>query len=400
MSDPYLSKSTNLKNSTATFRSQVGSLLFLVVIFLLNFLSRIVLSPLMPTIETELKIGHEEAGSLFFFISLGYCIMLLGSGFVSSRLTHRKTIIFSSVAVGGALLLVGLSSHLWEIRFGLLLVGMAAGLYIPSGIATITGLVSSRDWGKAIGIHEIAPNLSFIAAPFIAEALLRTYSWQGVLIVIGIASMVVAVVFAFLGKGGDFPGEAPNARVVRGILIEPSFWIMIFLFTLGIGGTLGVYSMIPLYLVSERGMDRAWVNTLLGLSRISMIGGGLFAGWVTDRLGLKQTLKVVFLSTGLATVMLGMASESWILIIVFVQPLLATGFFPAGFAALPRLGSSSFKNVAVSFTIPFGFLLGAGAIPAGIGLMGELGSFSLGFTVLGGLFFGGFILVRYLKLSD
>ncbi len=175
---------------------------------------------------------------------------------------------------------------------------------------------------------------------------------------------------------------------------------MIFLFTLGIGGTLGVYSMIPLYLVSERGMERTWVNTLLGLSRILMIGGGLFAGWVTDRLGLKQTLKAVFLSTGLATIMLGMASESWILIIIFIQPLLATCFFPAGFAALPRMGSPSFKNVAVSFTIPFGFLLGAGAIPAGIGFIGEVGSFSLGFTILGGLFFGGFILVRYLKFTD
>ena len=112
----------------ASFRSQVGFLLFLVIIFFLNFLSRIALSPLMPSIEEELKIGHEEAGSLFFLISLGYCIMLLGSGFVSSRLTHRKTIVLSSAAVGGALLLVGLSSHLWQIRFGLILVGMAAGL--------------------------------------------------------------------------------------------------------------------------------------------------------------------------------------------------------------------------------------------------------------------------------
>jgi NNP family nitrate/nitrite transporter-like MFS transporter len=378
----------------------VGSLLYLVAIFLLNFLSRIVLAPLMPTIEEELKIGHEEAGSLFFIISLGYCIMLLGSGFVSSRLTHRRTIVLSAMAVGGALLWVGLSSHLWGIRFGLLLLGMAAGLYIPSGMATITGIVSSRDWGKAIGIHELAPNLSFIIAPLIAEILLRAYSWQGVLMVLGIASMAVAVVYAFLGKGGDFRGEAPNSRIVRCILTEPSFWIMIVLFALGIGGTIGVYSMIPLYLVSERGMERTWVNTLLGLSRILTLGVTLLAGWVTDRLGPKQTLKAVFLSTGLATILLGMASESWIIIIIFIQALLATSFFPAGFAALPRIGSPSFKNVAVSFTIPFGFLLGAGAIPAGIGFIGEVGSFSLGFTILGGLFFGGFILVRYLKFTD
>ncbi|MFB3886605.1 MAG: nitrate/nitrite transporter [Thermodesulfobacteriota bacterium] len=382
-----------------SFRSQVGSLLFLVLIFLLNFLSRTILSPLMPTVEEELKIGHEEAGFLFFLISLGYCLMLLGSGLISSRFTHRRTIIFSSLAVGGALLIAGLSSNLWGIRFGFLLVGMAAGIYMPSGIATITGLVSSRDWGKAMGVHELAPNLSFMAAPLIAEVLLRTYSWQGVLIVIGIASMASSGIFACFGKGGDFRGEPPNARVIRSILTEPSFWIMIFFFALGVAGTLGVYSMIPLYLVSERGMDRTWVNTLFGLSRVLMIGGGLFAGWMTDRMGLKRTLKAVFLSTGLVTALLGMASDSWIIILIFIQPLLASCFFPAGFAALPRMGSARFKNVAVSFTIPFGYLLGGGAIPAGLGFIGEAGSFSLGFAILGSLFFGGFLMVRYLKLA-
>jgi hypothetical protein len=44
-------------------------------------------------------------------------------------------------------------------------------------------------------------------------------------------------------------------------------------------------------------------------------------------------------------------------------------------------------------------LLG-GAIPVGIGLMGEIGFFSLGFTLLGGLILGGLILIRYLKLND
>lgn len=383
-----------------SFLSQMGPLFFLVGIFFLNILSRVILSPLMPTVEKDLKMGHDEAGTLFFLISLGYCIILLASGFVSSRLNHRRTIILSSMALGGALLIVGLSHHLWGIRFGLLLLGMAAGLYLPSGISTITGLVSPKDWGKAIGIHELAPNLGFFAAPFLAEALLRFFSWRGVMTVLGLASILAALVFAFFGKGGDFPGEAPNSRILRTVLVEPSFWIMMALFTLGIGASLGVYTMIPLYLVSEKGIERTWANILLGLSRISTLFIAVFAGWLTDRLGLRQTLKVILLITGLITASLGMAPGSWIVLIIFLQPMLATSFFPAGFAALSRIGSPSIKNVAVSLTVPVSFLLGGGAIPAGIGLMGEVGSFSLGFTILGGLFFGGFILVRYLKFTD
>lgn len=383
-----------------SFRSQVGPILFLVAIFLLNFLSRVTLSPLMVMIEGELKIGHEGAGSLFFLVSLGYCTMVLGSGFVSSRLTHRKTIILSAMAVGGVLLMIGLTPSLWGIRLELILLGMAAGLYLPSGISTITGLVDPKDWGKAIAVHELAPNLGYMIAPLLSEALLGWFSWRGVLMVLGIVSMLAAVVFSVFGKGGNFHGDTPNSRTVRNILFEPTFWIMVTLFTLGIGATLGVYAMMPLYLISERGMERTWANTLLGLSRISTVGMVLLGGWVTDLLGPKRTLKVVFLTLGLITILLGIAPQSWIIWIVFLQPLITAWFFPPGFVALSRMGSPSTKNVVVAFTVPVGYLLGGGAIPAGIGFVGEVASFSLAFTILGGLLLGGFVLVRYLKFID
>jgi NNP family nitrate/nitrite transporter-like MFS transporter len=387
------------KDSTS-FLPQAGPLFFLVGTFLLNFLARIVLSPLMPTVEQDLKLGHDEAGSLFLLISLGYCIGLLGSGFVSSRLNHRRTIILSSLAVGGALLVVSFSYHLWAIRYGLLVLGAGAGLYLPSGIATITELVKPEHWGKAIAIHELAPNLGFVTAPLLSEALLNWTSWRGVLILFGIGSIAAGMVFAFFGKGGNLRGEAPNSKILRSILVEPSFWIVMALFTLGIGASFGVYAMIPLYLVSERGMERTWANTLLGLSRILTPGMAFLSGWVTDRLGVKQTLKVVFLTVGVGTVMLGIVPGSWIILIVFLQPMFGACFFPPGFAALSQIGSQTVKNVAISLTVPVGFLLGGGAIPAGIGLLGEMGFFPLGFIILGGLLLGGVLLAPHLKFHQ
>jgi fucose permease len=61
---------------------------FLVGIFLLNFSARIILSPLLPTIEEELAISHGQAGFFFFLISAGYLLGLLSSGFFASRVTH------------------------------------------------------------------------------------------------------------------------------------------------------------------------------------------------------------------------------------------------------------------------------------------------------------------------
>jgi NNP family nitrate/nitrite transporter-like MFS transporter len=149
----------NMNKSSAPLSSQVVPLILITGIFFLNFISRIILAPLMPTIENDLGIGHGEAGALFFMISLGYFAALMGSGFFSYHLTHRKTIILSSMVSGAALFAISISHTMWGIRLGLLIVGMAAGIYLPSGLSTLTSLVRSRDWGKAIAIHEMAPNL-------------------------------------------------------------------------------------------------------------------------------------------------------------------------------------------------------------------------------------------------
>ena len=378
----------------------MGPIFLLTGIFLLNFLSRVILAPLLPTIERDLEVGHGEAGSLFLLISLGYFVSLLTSGFVAARLMHYRTIILSASAIGLALITISLSDTHLGVLLGLVLLGLAAGLYLPSGISTLTSMVSPDQWGRALAIHELAPNLGFVAAPLISEALLKWFSWRGILAVTGVASIIAGLTFARFGKGGRFPGEAPSIESFGTILAKPAFWIMTILFSLGITGSLGVYAMLPLYLVADRGTDQYWANILVALSRVSGLGMAFVAGWATDRLGAKRIMATVFLLTGSMTILLGLVKGYWLVIIVFLQPMLAVCFFPAGFAALSCIGPSKARNVAVSLTIPLAFLIGAGGIPTGIGIMGDFSSFALGFGLVGGLILVGTILSLTLKLPE
>jgi len=388
------------KPNTTSFRSQTGPIFLLAGIFFLNFISRIILAPLLPTIERDLAVGHSEAGSLFLLISMGYFVSLLGSGLVASRLMHSRTIVLSATAIAIALFAITFSTSLLGIRLGLILLGLAAGLYLPSGISTLTSLVSPNQWGKALAIHELAPNLSFVAAPLISEALLLWFPWRTVLAVLGVASLLAGIVFARFGRGGKFPGDAPSVASFRTILTKPAFWIMTVLFSLGITGSLGVYAMLPLYLVAERSIDQHLANTLVAFSRISGLGMAFLAGWATDRFGARRVMAAVFFLTGTMTVLLGIIKGYWIVVIVFLQPMLAVCFFPAGFAALSCIGPPSSRNVAVSLAIPFAFLIGAGAIPTGIGVMGDTFSFAFGFALVGVLILFGLILSLTLKLPQ
>ena len=206
--------------------------------------------------------------------------------------------------------------------------------------------------------------------------------------------------FARSGRGGTFPGESPRPGTLSILMANPSFWIMVALFSLGIGASIGIYSMLPLYLVAEREMVRSWANYLVAISRISALAIVFLSGIVTDRLGPKVAMGSVFLGTGLITLLLGVVPVSWVVLIVFLQPMMATCFFPPGFAALSRIGPPRVRNISLSFTFPPAFLLGGGAIPAGIGVLGEMGFFDLGISLVGGIVMSGLILLHYLKFQE
>ncbi len=386
--------------SANSFLNQLGPLLILTSIFFLNFASRITPAPLAPRIEMDLNLTHADAGALFFMISLGYFITLIGSGFVSARFNHKRTIIISNTALGFALIGTSFCTGPWTLRLGLFTVGMAAGLYLPSGIATLTSLIPSRHWGKAIAIHEIAPNLSFIAAPLICQAVLVWYSWRMVFLLMGMVSLIISPVFVRYSRGGEFKGAAPSFVSFRQLGGNLSFWVMVLLFSLGIISTLGIYTMLPLYLVTEHAIDINLANTLIALSRIPCMIMAFVGGWATDRIGPRRTLRIVFLIAGLMTLFLGIASRSVILYIVFLQPLVAVCFFPAGFAALSLIVPAKSRNIAVSLIVPLAFVVGGGLVPVFIGFIGDMGSFAFGITICGGLITAGSIFTGMLKFSD
>jgi MFS transporter, NNP family, nitrate/nitrite transporter len=378
----------------------LGPVSFLAVLFLINFTSRVILSPLLPTIEKELAMSHSQAGFLFFLSSAGYLTGLISSGLLSSRSTHRFTIVVSIAGVGAAMLGIAAAQVPWQIRGGLFGLGFAAGLYLPSAIATITALVDRQHWGKAIAVHEVAPNLAFFLSPFIAELFLKWSGWRAALGTLGVLALVASTAFCRFGRGGDFPGESPASSAFGTLARTPAFWLIVVLFALGVSSTVGVYAMLPLYLVAERKLEPTWANTIVALSRVHGPILGLLGGWASDKLGAKQTIVISLTFTGIVTFLLGPLSGAWLNVAVLLQPLLAVWFFPAAFAAIAMIMPAKARNVAVAFSVPFGFVIGAGVIPTFIGAMGDDGAFANGFALTGALIACGGLLAMLLKLPS
>lgn len=384
----------------ASFKAMIPSILFLTLLFYMSFIGRFIFAPLMPSIVKDLDLSSGQAGSIFMIGSLGVFVGSVLSGFVSSRITHRRTMIFSMFAISVALFASALIDSLRFMWGVFLIVSMAAGLNLPSNMAVITAIVRREDWGKALAVQQMGPPLSLITGPLFCVILLPYFSWRIPLSFLAGITLIVAISLMKFGKFGDFPGDAPNMSHMKSIVTLRSFWIIVILFALGIGGQVGVYAMMPLYLVSEHGMNTGTTNTLIGLSQVSALFMTFFSGWVTDRIGEKRAIAVFLMISGLITMLLGMASGPALKLIIFLQPASIVCYFPAGFAALARIVQPHMRSLVTAWATPVAFFVGGGFFPVVLGFMGQNYSFAMGFILAGVVIVIGSTLVIFLNLLE
>lgn len=368
-----------------TFGKVLPSILFITSLFLLNFVSRLILAPLLPFIEQDLNLSHTASGSFFLLISIGYCFSILTSGFISARLSHKTAIVLSAVITGLVLCVLPLCTSLTMFRTALFCLGLGAGIYLPSGLATITNIVPPAYWARAIAVHELAPNLGAVAAPLAVVFLTGWISWLQCLWLLGVMLIILGAIYWLKGSTSGGYGVRPDYAMCREILRIREFWLMIVFFSTAIASALGLYTMLPLYLVAEKGFALNDANHLVAWSRAAGIMMPFVGGWFGDRFGNRRVMAVVLLGTGLLTIPMGLYSGTTLIVFVVLQAMLVPCYFPSALAELSRIGKGRGANVVVSLCIPLAFVFGGGLIPVMIGSIGDNASLGLGFICAGSL---------------
>lgn len=368
-------------------------LLFLTLLFYLNFVARILLSPLAPVMEEELGYTHAGTGSLFLMTSLGYFLGMFASGLISSRWTFTQTIQLSVAGFGLSLIFIAFGQTYWQIGGLVAVLGFMAGIYIPAGMAKLTELIPLAHWGKGLAVHELGPNFALFIAPLQVEILLRFFDWHRVLLFQGVLTLGIVIAHRIYAGQGGSRGAVPKLNTLTRFFREKNFWKLVLLFGLGISSTLGIYSMLPVYFI-DQGIERDLGNSMLSASRTLSIPVVLIGGWLTDRIGVRRSLRITLNVGGLLTVLIGLLQGYWLFVPVFLQPLFVVCFFPPALKALALSVPAELRNQVIGYTVPFGFFLGAGLAPLLFGMLGDAGLFRLAFIALGCLMAAGSMITR------
>jgi NNP family nitrate/nitrite transporter-like MFS transporter len=352
-------------------------------LWFLTFSTRTSLSPLLPVIENELHLSHALAGGLYLALSIGYTLSLLLSGFLAPRIGYKRSILIGFFALTAALSCPWFARDYTLLAGIFFLVGAAGGLYLPSAIPLLTRLFDARHWGKALALHDTAASISILATPFLTTFTLLFLNWRGFFLLLAGACLLGATLFGLFVPDAPPPAGEERGSLAR-IFRRSEFWVMVLLWMVAATANMGLYSIIPLFLVTERGIPLETANTLFGFSRIGGVVATLLAGVLADRFGIRRVLLFVFLITGLSTVGIALAPfHLFLVVMLFIQAPLSNGFFPVGLVAISKLSGAGERSLFTGATISGGTIAGLGLAPLCLGAAADAWSFQAGILVTG-----------------
>jgi NNP family nitrate/nitrite transporter-like MFS transporter len=356
----------------------------LVVAVFFSMMGRVVFSPLMPALQTDLGFTLTTAGTLFMFVSISYSVSMLCSGFLSARIGHDRTIVVSLAGITVGFGLSALSTSVVTLAAGMICIGTGSGIYPPSGLVMINTKISAARRSTAYAFHEIGPNMAMLLAPLLVLMAGPWIGWRGVLFLMTGLCGLATLSFYWWGQVGSGLGTAPNLSDVGTILRLRTTWVGMLVLSAGLVGWQGVYAMLPAYLVSHELGTEQYVNSLLTLSRVASVLMLLVAGFIIRRLGKRRAIVSVLAFSGLFTGLIGLVEGPVLALVVVAQPAFQAVMFPAMLASMADIGDSRYQNITFALIITVGISVGTGLAPALLGMSGDYGVGWLGFVGMSG----------------
>ena len=351
-------------------------------LWFLNYCSRTIIPPILPLIEDAFAISHSLAGSLFFFFQVGNMMAVFSSGFLSLRIGYKRSILFSFLLMIASYLALRFAGTYHLFAGGLFFLGLGTGLYLPSAIPLITAVFKREEWGKAISFHETAAGFNILIIPIFTVFALRFFHWRTLFVLVGSACLFI-VFFLMAFSPDPRPHEGKKVRLSL-ILRRKDFWIMTTLFTACGVACMGIYNIIPLFLIKERGIPMETANTLFGLSRIGGFIAMIMIGFFLDRVRVKKILFFILLATGLSTMAVAVSYSFWLLsAMLLVQATFSVVFFPAIFVAIAKMTDLSERSLFTGLMMGIGGIIGPGLSPLILGAVADVWNFQVGIFVVG-----------------
>ena len=337
----------------------------MMLLSLLSYADRSVLSILSPTILADLHLTATQYGYAVSAFSICYMLSNPIWGYWIDRrglwITILVAVALWSFASGSHALMLGLGGMC--LARGLL--GFGEGATFPAGLATVAETLPLERRSFGLGLAYSGGSLGAALTPLLITPVAIRYGWRPTFLLTALFGLLWILLWLSLRSSGIYRSHIPAAPSES--IATANRWNRNLAATAAIYGlgaaplAFGLYAA-PLYLSRVLHANQASLGHLLWIPPAGWEAGYLFWGRVADRRQLRNaarpaTLFVAFCAAGFLITLAPLAASSsypifTTMLLFFVQMFIAGGFvvlsLADGMNAQPRENSAFLAGIAIS----------------------------------------------------
>ena len=310
-------KAASAANVQTRTRWMILAMLF--AITTINYADRATISIAGPEIKKELGLSAVQMGFIFSAFAWSYVVAQLPGGWLLDRFGSKITYFFSIFLWSTFTLFTGAAGFfaggaavavLFTLR---MLVGAAEAPSFPGNSRIASAWFPTHERGLAAAVFNSAQYFATVLFAPIMGWLVHTYGWHSVFYVMGALGIVMAFVWLkaihgpkehpginaeelhYIQEGGALVDLESGSRIKQAAQVNTLACIKELLSNrMLLGVYIGQYCIttltyffltwFPVYLVQERHMTILKAGFVASLPAIAGFLGGIFGGWLSDRL--------------------------------------------------------------------------------------------------------------------
>ena len=335
-----------------------------------------------PAIAISMGLSPFQVGILFAARQIGAGIAQLPAGFIGDNLKSRGTFLLATFwCVSAAQLLTSGSTDYWAVVGFLTIGSIGAAAWHPVAMGVMTQWMPDRK-AFVLGMHVMGGTVAEIVAPLVVGILLTFFSWNQVLQINTIPTIILGLVFIRLAPMVIAPPKefeaGLNIRGLAGAVAQPSTLAILLAIILQNMSVVAFMSMAPLYFEEVKGFSSRLTG--LGFS-LFLIGGAItapFAGYISDKVGRKTMAIGGLIGGGICALLIPVVSSN----IAIFPLLIITGILML--AVRPVIIAIALEKIGHRESTALGLIssLGEGFAALGAVLAGITGDINLGFALI------------------
>jgi MFS transporter, Spinster family, sphingosine-1-phosphate transporter len=369
----------------------------LLIINILNYADRYVLSAVLPKIHADLGLTSLEEGLLGSSFLFVYALATLPLGVWADR-SMRKNIVSMCVALWSiATVFAGLARNFGQIFVARSVLGIGEAGYAPASLSLLGDFFSKEHRGRVLSYWSmgtlIGAAIGFTMGGLIADR----FGWRWAFYVVGIPGLICAFLAWRMAEParGAFEQEGEPSNTDRAETVStvhggigkdfwgtikkltriPTYWVLVgalifSFFTIG-----GTSFWLPTYIVTEFNLK---VGTAGIVSGVVLVTGGLLGtvvgGWLADTLQKRRPEGRLLVATaglliGAPLALIGLFMHSLgLFIAVFILACILLNFCTGPLnAVIQDVIAPNMRSTAIGLALLLAHLLGDAASPLIIG---------------------------------